>query len=45
MDQLVYGELPALCEALGEPLRFVALKGYEHYVCLRKLDRFASGSR
>ena len=42
MDQLVYGELPALCEALGEPLRFVSLKGYEHYLCLRKLDRFAS---
>ena len=43
MDQLVYGELPALCGALGEPLRFVALKGYEHYICTRKLDRFASG--
>jgi ATP-dependent DNA helicase DinG len=43
MDQLVYGELPALCQVLDEPLRFVALKGYEHYVCLRKLDRFASG--
>ncbi|MBE0416355.1 MAG: DNA polymerase III subunit epsilon [Coriobacteriia bacterium] len=43
MDQLVYGELPALCSALDEPLRFVALKGYEHYICLRKLDRFASG--
>jgi ATP-dependent DNA helicase DinG len=43
MDQLVYGELPSLCQVLDEPLRFVALKGYEHYVCLRKLDRFASG--
>lgn len=42
MDQLVYGELPALCAALDEPLRFVALKGYEHYICLRKLERFAS---
>jgi ATP-dependent DNA helicase DinG len=42
MDQLVYGELPALCEALDEPLRFVSLKGYEHYLCLRKLDRIAS---
>ncbi|MDZ4655242.1 MAG: helicase C-terminal domain-containing protein [Coriobacteriia bacterium] len=39
MDQLVYGELPALAEALGGCLRFVALKGYEHYVCLRKLQR------
>jgi len=33
------------------PLRYVALKGYEHYPCLRKLDRFvaeledASGER
>lgn len=43
MDQLVYGELPALAGALGQPLRYVALKGYEHYVCLRKLDRFAAG--
>ncbi|HET6498020.1 MAG TPA: helicase C-terminal domain-containing protein, partial [Coriobacteriia bacterium] len=42
-DQLVYGELPTLCRALGEPLRFVSLKGYEHYLCLRRLDRFASG--
>lgn len=42
MDQLVYGELPALCQVLDEPLRFVALKGYEHYLCLRKLDRFAA---
>ncbi len=42
MDQLVYGELPALCAALGEPLRFVSLKGYEHYLCLRKLERAAS---
>jgi len=52
MDQLVYSELPALCRALehdaaresaepdGPPLRYVALKGYEHYPCLRKVDRF-----
>ncbi|MDO9557682.1 MAG: helicase C-terminal domain-containing protein [Coriobacteriia bacterium] len=39
MDQLVYGELPALAEALGGSLRYVALKGYEHYICLRKLQR------
>ncbi len=39
MDQLVYGELPALASALGDCLRYVSLKGYEHYVCLRKLQR------
>ncbi|MBN2822102.1 MAG: DNA polymerase III subunit epsilon [Coriobacteriia bacterium] len=39
MDQLVYGELPALSDALGGCLRYVALKGYEHYICLRKLQR------
>ena len=42
MDQLVYHELPRLREALGGELRYVALKGYEHYPCLRKLERFAS---
>lgn len=39
MDQLIYGELPALSEALGGCLRYVSLKGYEHYICLRKLQR------
>ena len=42
MDQLVYGELPRLCDALGESVRFVSLKGYEHYLCLRKLDRVSA---
>lgn len=37
MDQLVYHELPRLQEALGG-LDYVALKGYEHYLCLRKLE-------
>ena len=45
LDQLMYQELPALAQAFaetrGEDLRFVALKGYEHYPCLRKLMRFA----
>jgi ATP-dependent DNA helicase DinG len=47
LDQLMYRELPALARALAEegetkrePLRYVALKGYEHYPCLRKLDRY-----
>jgi len=43
-DQLVYGELPALSEALGGGLRYVSLKGYDHYPCLRKLDRLATGA-
>lgn len=37
MDQLVYNELPRLDKALGG-LNYIALKGYEHYPCLRKLD-------
>ena len=37
-DQLLYHELPRLSEALGGDLRFVALKGYEHYPCLRKIE-------
>jgi len=39
MDQLVHGELPRLAAAMGGKLRYVALKGYEHYPCLRKVDR------
>jgi ATP-dependent DNA helicase DinG len=41
MDQLVHGELPALNEALGGGLNYVSLKGYDHYPCLRKLQRFS----
>ncbi len=44
LDQLMYHELPALKEALAlrnhEDLRYVALKGYDHYPCLRKLVRY-----
>ncbi len=40
MDQLVYSELPRLDSALGG-LRYVALKGYDHYPCLRKLESMA----
>jgi len=40
MDQLVYHELPRLSEALGG-LSYMALKGYEHYPCLRKMERVA----
>ncbi len=42
MDQLVYHELPLLAKVLPDPLHYVALKGYEHYPCLRKLERFAA---
>lgn len=51
MDQLVYSELPALCAALAgedgsaETLRYVSLKGYDHYPCLRKLERHAAELR
>lgn len=49
MDQLVYHEIPRLSAALQEvprlqgqpvptPLRSCALKGYDHYPCLRKLE-------
>lgn len=42
MDQLVYHELPALAAALPDGLEYVALKGYDHYPCLRKLAAFAN---
>ncbi|MDU4969798.1 MAG: helicase C-terminal domain-containing protein [Atopobium minutum] len=35
-DQLVAHELPALDGALEQGVRYFALKGYEHYPCLRK---------
>lgn len=38
-DQLVSHELPALDSALPEGVTFFALKGYEHYPCLRRLER------
>ena len=39
MDQLVHREIPRLTEALGGGIRATALKGYEHYICLRKFQR------
>ena len=45
LDQLMFRELPLLRDALldetGSELTFIALKGYDHYPCLRKLMRFA----
>ncbi|MCL2883090.1 MAG: exonuclease domain-containing protein, partial [Coriobacteriia bacterium] len=39
LDQLVYHELPRLAAELPGGLQYVALKGYDHYPCLRKLMR------
>ena len=41
-DQLVSHELPALSTALPDGLSFTSLKGYDHYPCLRRLDRAAA---
>lgn len=40
-DQLVSHELPALARALPDGLTFASLKGYDHYPCLRRLERAA----
>ena len=40
-DQLVTHELPALASALPDGLTFASLKGYDHYPCLRRLERSA----
>lgn len=40
-DQLIYHELPRLAAELEGGLTYCALKGYDHYPCLRKLDRLA----
>lgn len=42
-DQLVGHELPALARALPGGLSFSSLKGYDHYPCLRRLERAAEG--
>lgn len=40
-DQLIYHELPRLSRELEGGLTYCALKGYDHYPCLRKLERLA----
>ena len=40
-DQLIYHELPRLARELDGGLAFCALKGYDHYPCLRKLERLS----
>ena len=43
-DQLMYQELPKLAAELPGGLSFCALKGYDHYPCLRKLEYASRGS-
>ena len=42
-DQLMYQELPKLARELDGGLSFCALKGFDHYPCLLKLESLASG--
>ncbi|WP_077598579.1 helicase C-terminal domain-containing protein [Olsenella urininfantis] len=41
-DQLISHELPALDRAIPGGVSFTSLKGYDHYLCPHRLDRFAS---
>lgn len=43
-DQLMYHELPRLAREIEGDLTYCALKGYDHYPCLRKLERLARAS-
>ncbi|MDR1421560.1 MAG: 3'-5' exoribonuclease [Coriobacteriales bacterium] len=45
LDQLMYAELPRLDAALPDGLSYVALKGYDHYPCLRKLMHLTRADR
>ncbi|MDR1713237.1 MAG: DNA polymerase III subunit epsilon [Coriobacteriales bacterium] len=50
LDQLMYNELPRLDAALaaqpgGRRISYVALKGYDHYPCLRKLSKLSREER
>lgn len=40
-DQLLTREIPRLNKLLGGKLRYTAVKGYENYVCLRKVESIA----
>ena len=42
-DQLMYQELPKLARELDDGLSFCALKGFDHYPCLLKLESLAAG--
>lgn len=43
-DQLMFHELPRLAAQYNGDLSFTALKGYDHYPCLRKLERLSRSS-
>ena len=43
-DQLMYHELPSLSREVEGGIAYTALKGYDHYPCLRKLERLARGT-
>ncbi|MDR3037404.1 MAG: DNA polymerase III subunit epsilon [Coriobacteriales bacterium] len=45
LDQLMYHELPRLAAALPKGVSYVAVKGYDHYPCLRKLMNLAREDR
>ncbi|MBE6469009.1 MAG: DNA polymerase III subunit epsilon [Coriobacteriaceae bacterium] len=42
-DQLMFHELPRLSREVDGGLSYCALKGFDHYPCLRKLERLARG--
>ena len=44
-DQLVYSDLPKVASVIPGGLRYTALKGYTHYICLRKLVYMATNNR
>lgn len=43
-DQLFQRDIPALCTALGLPVRAALLKGRGNYVCVQRLDMARSGA-
>lgn len=42
-DQLIEREIPRVAEALGLEVRAVVLKGYDHYLCLRRFAQLWEG--
>ena len=39
LDQLVNKDIPSLNNVLESPVKYVSLKGFSHYPCLRKIDK------
>jgi ATP-dependent DNA helicase DinG len=44
-DQLFSRDIPAVCRALGVPVRAALLKGRSSYVCVQRLEQARSGAR